>query len=116
MRFRRVQIGAIEVLVCVPDELAGKVRTVGSLFRRGRQHVAERDGGPRSRPSPVDGNSPPEAQEIRRRVNELEWYHSIDLGHGIVTPGEFDHRPYLSQYPIPERLDGMRVLDVATFD
>ena len=28
--------------------------------------------------------------EIRQKVAEFEWYHTIDLGHGIVTPGQ-DH-------------------------
>lgn len=116
MRLHRVKIGGMEVLACVPEDLARKVRTVRDLFRRGQQHIAARDGGPRSCESPLAGNSTPEVQEIRRRVNELEWYHTIDLGYGIITPGHFDHRPHLSQYPIPERLDGMRVLDVGTYD
>lgn len=43
-------------------------------------------------------------------------YHSIDLGQGIVTQGMFDHRPILHKYCLPERLQGMRVLDVAIWD
>lgn len=53
---------------------------------------------------------------ILERVNQIEWYHSIDLGQGIVTPGMFDHRPFLNEYYLPERLQGKRVLDVATWD
>jgi len=34
----------------------------------------------------------------------------------MITPGFFDHRPILERYRVPERLDGMRVLDIATFD
>ena len=25
--------------------------------------------------------------ELRRRVAEINWFHTIDLGHGLVTPG-----------------------------
>jgi tRNA (mo5U34)-methyltransferase len=50
--------------------------------------------------------------DIRRGVAEFEWYHRIDLGHGIVTPGSYDLRPYLGHYGIPESLAGRRVLDV----
>ena len=50
--------------------------------------------------------------EIRRRVGEFEWYHCVDLGHGIVTPGEFDLEPLLPHYGIPDALDGRSVLDV----
>jgi tRNA (mo5U34)-methyltransferase len=53
---------------------------------------------------------------ILDRINGISWYHSIPLGQGVVTPGVFDHRAYLNTYPIPARLDGMRVLDVGTFD
>jgi len=52
------------------------------------------------------------AEEIRRRVAEFDWYHCIDLGHGIVTPGQFDLGPLLPHYGIPASLEGKSVLDV----
>jgi tRNA (mo5U34)-methyltransferase len=59
----------------------------------------------------------PETQRLMREVSAHEgWYHTIDLGHGVRTPGEFDHGPALPLIPIPERLDGKRCLDVATLD
>jgi len=58
----------------------------------------------------------PEQKAILHRISEVEWYHSIDLGHGVVTPGIFDHRPFLSDYHLPENFKDMRVLDVATYD
>lgn len=58
----------------------------------------------------------PEQKAILHRISEVEWYHSIDLGHGVVTPGLFDHRPLLPHYHLPENLKDMRVLDVATYD
>ena len=54
--------------------------------------------------------------DVRRRVDEWEWYHCIDLGGGVVTPGWFDLRATTSKVPLPERLDGMRCLDVGTWD
>jgi tRNA (mo5U34)-methyltransferase len=39
------------------------------------------------------------------------WYHTIDLGGGVVTPGIFDHRPLLEQYGLPADLAGLSVLD-----
>jgi hypothetical protein len=54
--------------------------------------------------------------ELAAAVRAIEWYHTIDLGDGLVPPGAFDHRPFMQHYAIPQRLDGLRVLDVATFD
>lgn len=53
---------------------------------------------------------------LRERVAGRPWYHTMDLGHGIVTPGEVDCRPVAAKTLIPPRLDGMRVLDVGTWD
>jgi SAM-dependent methyltransferase len=50
--------------------------------------------------------------EVRRKVAEFEWYHRIDLGNGIVTPGQFDLAPLLPHYGIPASLEGKSVLDV----
>jgi tRNA (mo5U34)-methyltransferase len=49
-------------------------------------------------------------------VASIEWYHTMDLGDGIVTPGSFDHRSHLDNLQLPNQFDGLRVLDVATFD
>jgi tRNA (mo5U34)-methyltransferase len=46
----------------------------------------------------------------------IEWYHSIELAPGEVTPGWFDTRPAAAKVPLPERLDGLRCLDVGTWD
>ncbi len=59
------------------------------------------------------GRTIEEIEALRREIATVEtWYHAIDLGDGIVTPGALDMGRYLSFYPFPERLDGMRVLDV----
>lgn len=58
----------------------------------------------------------PSIADLVRQVASIEWYHTLDLGHGILTPGFMDHRARVEQYRLPDRLDGMRVLDVAAFD
>ena len=61
-------------------------------------------------------NLQPEQQRIWKAVEALDWYHTIDLRNGLRTPGRFNHLPLLNDYRLPERLDGMRALDVATMD
>jgi tRNA (mo5U34)-methyltransferase len=36
--------------------------------------------------------------------------------HGLETQGWFDLRPYVSRYGLPDRMDGIRALDVGTWD
>jgi tRNA (mo5U34)-methyltransferase len=50
------------------------------------------------------------------RVRELSWYHTLELAPGVVTEGMFDLRPVVDRYGLPERMDGMRALDVGTWD
>jgi tRNA (mo5U34)-methyltransferase len=53
---------------------------------------------------------------LRERVEALPlWYHSIDLGGGLVTPGWFDLRPIVDRMPWPD-VRGKRCLDVGTWD
>lgn len=61
-------------------------------------------------------NPTPEAQALWERVRKIVWYHTLDLGHGVITPGYYDHNPYLDRYNMPKDLRGKRVLDVATYD
>ena len=55
------------------------------------------------------------ADEARRRVNELSWYHTIDVQPGVVTPGWWDLRHALDAVAFPD-LTGARCLDVGTWD
>jgi tRNA (mo5U34)-methyltransferase len=58
------------------------------------------------------GSSTPTLQEALDR----EWYHTIELAPGTLTPGWFDTRSAVKQLPFPESLEGKRCLDVGTFD
>ena len=54
--------------------------------------------------------------DLRERVDGGSWYHTMELAPGVVTPGMFDHRPYVRRYGIPDDLSGLRALDVGTMD
>ena len=113
MAFRGFKIGGLELLAYLPPSTARNIRTAGGLLGDPVEHGPSDDGlDPRDR----EATNAVAQGSLAERVAAIEWYHTIDLGGGIVTPGWFDLRPLLGQYPIPDRLDGMRVLDVATFD
>jgi tRNA (mo5U34)-methyltransferase len=111
--FKGVRVGGVAVLIDIDDAVSGRLsRTLP--WRRGRERAPsarERISSPSSSPPAhvADGS-------LEERVNSIEWYHTIDLGQGVITPGSFDHRPYVDHFGLPARLDGKRVLDVATFD
>lgn len=44
------------------------------------------------------------------------WYHTIELGNGLVSKGLYDLRSVVNRYGIPESLRGLDVLEVATGD
>ena len=46
----------------------------------------------------------------------MPWYHTLDLPGGIVTPGRYDLRDLPARLPIPSSLEGLRCLDVGSFD
>jgi tRNA (mo5U34)-methyltransferase len=58
----------------------------------------------------------PMAQTLAAEVADYPWYHTLELGDGVVTSGMFDHRPVLKHYPLPHDLSGLRCLDVGTMD
>jgi tRNA (mo5U34)-methyltransferase len=134
---RRVSLGPIDVTVEMPPEIADKVRTsttyrriVKPTMHRLSRHRHDGNGNgngngnfephdvlpavPETPPQPADLD--PEGRAIIEKIAGQEWYHSIDLGHGVITPGFVDHRDQLPYYALPASLAGKRVLDVATFD
>lgn len=52
--------------------------------------------------------------ELVAEIPNVLWYHAIELGDGLVTPGVFDIRPHLAGYGFPEDMRGMKVLDVGS--
>jgi tRNA (mo5U34)-methyltransferase len=55
------------------------------------------------------------ANDLKRRVAELTWFHQIDLGDGIVTPGRDRTAKKLKAMQLPS-LAGKTVLDVGAND
>jgi SAM-dependent methyltransferase len=54
--------------------------------------------------------------DLRQHVEKIRWYHSIDLGDGIVTPGVDPSPQKLRRLHLPEDLSGKTVLDVGAWD
>lgn len=52
---------------------------------------------------------------VQKRLDELSWYHSIDVVDGATTRGWFDLRHALPELPIPD-VRGKRCLDIGTWD
>jgi tRNA (mo5U34)-methyltransferase len=60
---------------------------------------------------------PTNRAEIERRIAaNHDWYHTLELAPGVLTPGIVDVRPVVWRVPIPPSLAGMRCLDVGTWD
>lgn len=55
------------------------------------------------------------ADDLLAQALGRPWYHTIDLAPGAATPGAVDLRR-LAPRVLPARLDGLRALDVGTFD
>ncbi|MDQ3739622.1 MAG: DUF1698 domain-containing protein [Actinomycetota bacterium] len=55
-------------------------------------------------------------EDLRRRIDEIRWFHSIELAPGVVTPGYDDTRKRVARLRIPADLTGRSVLDVGAWD
>jgi tRNA (mo5U34)-methyltransferase len=53
---------------------------------------------------------------LRSEIAGLDWYHTLELAPGVLTPGYLDTRRVLSEIPFPASLAGKRCLDVGTFN
>ena len=54
--------------------------------------------------------------ELKKEVSKIKWFHSIDLGNGIVTPGQCKNSAMMEILGMPEDLSGMTVLDIGAWD
>src|SRR5262245_27228110 len=66
--------------------------------------------------APLDTPTDMSADALRAEVASIQWHHSIDLGHGIVTPGGDDSAKKLARLGLPSSLHGKSVLDVGAWD
>src|SRR5262245_46581936 len=54
--------------------------------------------------------------DLQSRVDAIRWYHTIDLGGGVVTRGVDDSPLRLARAQLPEYLHGKTVLDIGAWD
>jgi tRNA (mo5U34)-methyltransferase len=54
--------------------------------------------------------------ELRQLVDSRTWFHTIDLGRGIVTPGQKDTPAEVQHLHLPDDLAGKSVLDIGAYD
>jgi len=55
-------------------------------------------------------------EDLRREVGRVKWWQSIDLGNGIVTPGQANNMATLQKLGMSPRLVGKTVLDIGAWD
>jgi tRNA (mo5U34)-methyltransferase len=127
MNEKRVRLAGLEVSFALDAEQADRLKrhpsyryVVGPALSLLRQRPSRSRNGHHAAappPAPVQsGPATPEARAVLDRIAPIDWYHTIDLPHGVVTPGFVDHRNQVSHYGLPVDMRGMRALDVATFD
>lgn len=56
------------------------------------------------------------ADQLRAEVASIDWWHTIDLGGGVVTPGRGGSPALLERIHMPRDLRGKSVLDIGAFD
>jgi tRNA (mo5U34)-methyltransferase len=54
--------------------------------------------------------------ELQRDIGKIRWWHQIDLGNGIVTPGGDTTLRRIADLGLPEDLSGKSVLDIGAWD
>lgn len=126
VRQRRLTLRGIEVVVVMPERNAewiarsGVYRNLKPAARWLHRTLQPQHRPQRRREQPyvrdLSSGGFVDPIELQRRVEEVEWYHVLDLPGGVETPGIVDHRSQVHFYGLPESLDGMRCLDLATFD
>ncbi len=125
---KNVRLAGIEFGLGLDAAQVERVRAHGAY--RWFQHRMARVRGPRRsslrtpaanveafRPTPpASVANDPAAAALWERVASIGWYHTIDLGHGVVTPGFIDNRPTVPLFGFPDDLTGKRCLDIGTYD
>jgi tRNA (mo5U34)-methyltransferase len=64
----------------------------------------------------LDLSGPVDPERLRALVSDRPWFHRIDLGDGVVTPGVDDSPSKLEWLGFPESLAGKSVLDIGSYD
>ena len=54
--------------------------------------------------------------DLKSEVAKINWWHRIDLGNGIITPGIDSTLERLKTLHMPDDLHGKNVLDIGAWD
>ena len=54
--------------------------------------------------------------ELRRRVDEIDWFHKYEIAPGVMSPGVYEPQIHLERGCLPEDLTGRSVLDIGAWD
>jgi SAM-dependent methyltransferase len=112
------------VRVFADEGLGGLFRRVGRKIagQRPPEPVAASDDTRNQAIATATANYDAQVAAFRARTHELGhtnledyyWYHTFDLGNGLLTPGDYDFRDQLPAFDFPDDMTGMRVLDVGS--
>lgn len=84
------------------------------LYRQNRKNKNRKNEQKRKRKMTENTQTKTEKTIAERVADMPYWYHKIDLGFGVVTPGWSPVHP--DRYCIPQDLTGKRVLDIGSWD
>jgi tRNA (mo5U34)-methyltransferase len=55
-------------------------------------------------------------QSLKNEVNAINWWHSIELGNGITTPGRSKNLETLKTIHLPDSFENKTVIDIGAWD
>lgn len=120
MKEKKFRIGGLELALAAKADRADRIQnsTPYRLAKKAARMLRSGNHGPAPYPprGPIALNGDTDLEALRERVRSTSWYHTIDLGGGLVTDGMVDPRPVVSISGLPEDLSGKRVIDVGTCD
>jgi tRNA (mo5U34)-methyltransferase len=140
MKQKQIRVAGVEVTAAVEAARAERIKqsvwwrylgrpSLGLLGRVGNKQARRVSSQPKmhTRTWTVTGNGngkaaaalvpdTPEAAALREKIAGRYWYHTLDFGHGVVTPGFVDNRDQVNKIGLPDDLSGRRCADIGTFD
>jgi tRNA (mo5U34)-methyltransferase len=58
----------------------------------------------------------PESRPRQKTISDIRWFHQIDLGNGVITPGESPNAKMVKNMRFPADLTGKTFLDIGAWD
>jgi tRNA (mo5U34)-methyltransferase len=54
--------------------------------------------------------------DVQESISRVKWFHRIDVGNGVITPGDDDSPAKLRRLHFPDNLSGKTFLDIGAWD